>query len=230
MLASKNNFRPANFAHGFLLHEGKCIERNIEEAVHYYKEASSFNIQYAKNNLGVIYRHGYDNIDKRLGSAIEYFEEAIRQKNDYLSMYNLAHIYIYNESIKLQDINKPIELLIESSNEFIYSLFLLCLVLIKRFGREIIKFEQEIEKYIGTKTNIKSNIFQIIYSYGLLDKSIFDFFYEKFKKIDFLYDIEFEPIISSGIQNIKTDLNFSKYPNAKNISSEFYDGFGKDLK
>lgn len=49
---------------------------------------------------------------------IEYFEEEIRQRNNY------NDIYIYNESIKLQDINKPIELLVKSSNEFNDSLLI----------------------------------------------------------------------------------------------------------
>ena len=48
MLASKNRNRQANFAHGFLLHKGKEVKRDMNEAIHYYKEASSFNNQYAK--------------------------------------------------------------------------------------------------------------------------------------------------------------------------------------
>ncbi|KAK8884689.1 hypothetical protein M9Y10_043808 [Tritrichomonas musculus] len=122
MLASKNGHEDANFSHGFLLHEGKNNDRNIEEAVHYYKEASSLNNRYAKNNLGIIYRHGYGSIEGRAGNAAVYFEEAIRQKNDCLSMYNLAHICMYDETIK-QDLDKSINLLVRSSNLFIDSKF-----------------------------------------------------------------------------------------------------------
>lgn len=106
-----------------MLHEGKNVKRNIEEAVHHYKEASSLNINYAKNNLGIIYKHGNDKIEKRIGNAIELFNEAIKQKNDYLAMYNLAHIYIYDEKIK-QNLDEPIDLLIKSSNFFDHSLIL----------------------------------------------------------------------------------------------------------
>ena len=101
MLASINGNRDANFAHGYLHHEGKSVKKDIEKAIHFYKEASTFNNQYAKNNLGIIYKNGFgDNVKKHTGNAIVYFEEAIRKGNDYLSMYNLAHIYIYDETMK----------------------------------------------------------------------------------------------------------------------------------
>lgn len=65
------------------------------------------------------YKNGFcDEIEQRLGNMIEYFEEEIRQRNNY------NDIYIYNESIKLQDINKPIELLVKSSNKFNDSLLI----------------------------------------------------------------------------------------------------------
>ena len=57
------------------------------EAIHYYKEASSFNHNYSKNNLGIIYKNGFgDEIKKNIGYAIGYFDEAISQKNDYLHL------------------------------------------------------------------------------------------------------------------------------------------------
>ena len=80
ILASKSGYTDAYFAHGFLLHEGKSMNRNIKKAIQYYKEASSFNNQYAKNNLGIIYKYGYDDVDGDVSISIEYFEEAIRQK------------------------------------------------------------------------------------------------------------------------------------------------------
>ena len=118
MLASKNGYREANFAQGFLLHEGKYVKKDISEAVHYYKEASCFNNQYSKNNLGIIYKYGYDKIEGNVINAIVYFEEAIRERNDNLSIYNLAHIYIYDTTSK-QNLNKSIDLLFKSN--FIHS-------------------------------------------------------------------------------------------------------------
>ena len=65
---------------GYFYHEGIYLPRNIERSIHFYKEVSSLNIQYAKNNLGIIFKRGFeDEIKPRLGSSIDYFEEAIRQ-------------------------------------------------------------------------------------------------------------------------------------------------------
>ncbi|KAK8836037.1 hypothetical protein M9Y10_040238 [Tritrichomonas musculus] len=145
MLASINKHRQANFGHGFLLHEGKYVKKDILEAIHYYKEASSFNNQYSKNNLGIIYKHGYDKIEKKLGMAIEYFEEAIRQKNDYLSMYNLAHIYMYDASVE-PDLKKAIDLLIRSLKRFKHSFILLCAALLLQYKFNIETIKQELNK------------------------------------------------------------------------------------
>ncbi|KAK8865464.1 hypothetical protein M9Y10_011012 [Tritrichomonas musculus] len=227
MLASNNGDRIANFAHGFLLHEKNSSEKDIEDAIHFYKEASSFNIQFAKNNLGIIYKHGYYKNERRLWNAIEYFKEAIRQKNDYLSMYNLAHIYMYDDSIKC-DFNKLIELLINSSKQFYHSIILLYLLLVKQFGFNIEKIKQEIEKITDETSNLYEKI-QNICVLNLSDKSKYDYLYELYRNNDFIYNIEFHPIQAFVIRQKKVIIIPSKYPNAKDISSEFYDGFGHDL-
>lgn len=86
-------------------------------SIHFYKEASSLNIQYSKNNLGIIFKRGFeDEIKPRLGSSIDYFEEAIRQKNDKVSMHNLGHLYLYEEPIK-QSLDKSIDLLMQLLNK-----------------------------------------------------------------------------------------------------------------
>ena len=87
------------------------------------------------------------------------------------------------------------------------------------------KFELEIENFLGTKRNLKPAIILTIFLFNLFDKSSFCYHYEKYKTIDFLYNIELKPVISSSLQYIKTNLNLSKYPNVKNISREFYEGF-----
>ena len=162
MLASINGCREANFAHGFLLHKGKEVKRDMSEAIHYYKEASSFNDQYAKNNLGIIYRYGYDNVEGKTGNAIEYFKEAIRQKEDYLSMYNLAHIHIYDEKIQ-GDLDKAIGLLIRSSSKFIPSTILLSLVLVKKFCFNIDTINREIKNIVGITDVLINQVYRNIY-------------------------------------------------------------------
>ena len=218
----------ANFAHGFLLHEKNSSEKDIEDAIHFYKEASSFNNQYAKNNLGIIYKRGYYQNQSRVGNSIIYFEEAIHQKNDYLAMYNLVHIYMYDDTIK-HDSNKLIELLIKSSKKFQHTFILLCLFLIKEFGFNIEIIKEEIGKQTEETSYLSTRIIQTIFDLNLFDKSTFEYFYESFRNKDFLYNIGLEPIMSFDISQKKEVFIQPKYPKAKDISSEFYNGFGNDL-
>ncbi|KAK8883628.1 hypothetical protein M9Y10_042723 [Tritrichomonas musculus] len=228
MLASKNGCRQANFAHGFLLHKEKDVKRDMSEAIHYYKEASSLNNQYAKNNLGIIYRYGYDNVEGRAGNAIVYFEEAIRQKGDYLSMYNLAHIHIYDEKTK-GDIDKAIDLLIRSSSKFYYSTILLSLVLVKKFCFNINTINCEIGKIDGITDVLVNQVYINIEEYKMLNRNNFEILYETFKVEYFLYDIELKAISASDFEEIRKEKPKPKYPNAKNISKLFYEGFGLDI-
>ncbi|KAK8867172.1 hypothetical protein M9Y10_010148 [Tritrichomonas musculus] len=67
--AANHNEQDAHFFLGF----------NIDKAIHYFKIASCFYNQYAKNNLGVIYKTG-KGVTENVYRAIEYFEEAILEK------------------------------------------------------------------------------------------------------------------------------------------------------
>ena len=224
MLASMNKDRQANFAHGFLLHEGKCVKKDIEGAIHYYKEASSFNNQYSKNNLGIIYKHGYNEIKGNACNAIVYFEEAVQQKNDYLSMYNLAHIYMYDSTIK-QDLNKSIDLLIRSMNKFEHSFILLCLALLLKFDFNIETIKQELKH----RTDITGISIERIIKGIALSKLIFNELYESYQYKDYLYNIELESIESSELEHANEKGAPPKYSSVKELSSEFYKGFGEDL-
>ena len=137
----------ANFVMGYLYHEGKYIDRNMSKSIKHYKYASSFNNFYSKNNLGVIYKNGIgDEIPKNIGYAIEYFDEVVRRWEDKISMYNLAHIYIYEIETD-QKIDESIELLIKSSNQnFEPSKYLLCISLIKKHNFDFEKIHNELTK------------------------------------------------------------------------------------
>ena len=52
------------------------VNQYMKKSIHHYKEASSFNSQYAKNNLGIIFKKGILNkISPEIGYAIEYLKE-----------------------------------------------------------------------------------------------------------------------------------------------------------
>ena len=129
-LAAKKNFKIANFILGCIYHEGRYIREDIQEAIHFYKEASSFRITAAKINLGFIYKKD------SIALAIGYFTEANKLK-DVLGSFNLAKIFIYNNEYQ-NKLDQSIKLLIDSFHQnFYHSRFLLCLALIKKVGFDL---------------------------------------------------------------------------------------------
>lgn len=181
-----NKYKLAYFVSGFIYHEGRTIKRDINQSIIYYREASSFNIPYAKNNLGIIYKNGFGTeVKANIGKAMEYFEDAIKIGNDSIAKYNLANIYLYD----INDINKSIDLLIDSYNECSRSIILLSLALIKKhgFNLEIIQQEENIRIPNKLFTAIKN----IITRSNMLNKSLFLKIYEKNRKVDFLYTVVF---------------------------------------
>ncbi|KAK8891597.1 hypothetical protein M9Y10_028810 [Tritrichomonas musculus] len=224
--SSLNGCKEGCFAIGYCYQEGKYLQRDIDQSIRFYKEASSFNIQYAKNNLGIIYKKGFeDKIKPRLGLSIEYFKEATKQKNDKVAMYNLGHLYLYEEPIK-DSINQSIDLLIQSLNEgFLPSLELLCISLIKKYGEDVVSIKQKLEEQTNNSNKYKTTILTLIEKI-LSSKSLYELIYLKFKNIDYLYNALFEVIVSDTIAKEK---EIQRNPNIKDISSEFYHGFGCNI-
>ncbi|KAK8834387.1 hypothetical protein M9Y10_019121 [Tritrichomonas musculus] len=220
-----NGNKEACFAVGYLYHEGKYMERNIEQSIRFYKEASSFNNQYAKNNLGIIYKKGFeDKIKPNLGLSIEYFKEAIMQKNDMVSMYNLGHLYLYEEPIK-DSINQSIDLLIRSLNEgFPPSFELLCISLFKKYDNDIDSIKQKLEEQTNNFNKYKTTIHEIIEIFRS-NKFFYESKYLEYKSIDFLYNALCKCLQTNEITKEK-ETHEEKNPNIKEISTLFYEGFG----
>ena len=214
-LSAKQLHVDANFVLGFLYQEGKYINRDMDKAIGFYKEASSFNNQYAKNNLGFIYRK-----KNNLSYSIELFKEAIRQNNDVLASYNLANIYFYTEIIQDQ-INKSIDLLIFPSKcNFYPAQLLLSIILIKKVGYDIEEIKKEINKNVKL-IDVSTIIIEVIQSITLNTDSQYDFYFTELNRIYFLYNYLCDPIESFHLYERRQ----SNKLNLKDINSEFYKGF-----
>ena len=229
--ASINGFKKAHFMIGYFYHEGKSIGRDIQKTIYHYKEASSFNIFHAKNNLGIIYKNGIENDIRK----IEYFNESIKRFNDYLSMFNLAHIYIY-EFNSNEKIDEAITLLIKSSFQyFINAIDLLLIAIVKKFGYDLNEIKKNIflifEKIkicekIKIPENIKIQLYEII-SFHLtfiVTPKKFQKYYEDNRDIDFLYDYKGQTLISKRLFQAKENQQTNN--KANNVTKDFYDGFG----
>ena len=218
----------SKFCVGCFYHFGFYIKKEIDNAIKYYRQASSFNFQYAKNNLGMIYKHGFENqIKKNLEWAIVYFEEAINQKNDYISMYNLAHLHFYEEPLK-DSFEKSIHLLVKSAkSKFQPSIILLCLVLIMTFGIDFNDIIKELKKYENVSNELQHSICYTIKIMQLDTIESFEYYYNAYHDIDYIYDFDFSPKIYMNKLNEKhTDSAENRI--CKNIDSNFYEGFGID--
>ena len=225
-MAAKNGYIGANFLLGFHYHQFE----DIKKAISYYKEASSFNDKYAKNNLGIIYKNGFgDEIPKNTQFAIELFSESIRKKNDSLAMYNLSHIYLY-EMPNYINVNKAIELLIKSvKNGFIQSIELLSLALIKKYGFDINNIKIEIEKYSNKSSSLFIKIMQIIKIRKLNDLQCFEIQYQFHRNIDYLYNNQYKYIPSGELLNYKIIQSLRKINKRKDVTDDFYAGFGINI-
>ena len=226
--SSDNRCIQAFYAMGYLLHEGKYMSGDINAAIRYYKEGSSFNNQYSKNNLGIIYKNGFeDKIKPNIGLAAVYFEEAIKKKNDAVAMYNLGHLYLYNDQLK-DNKQQSIYFLIQSFTEgFHKSLILLCLSLIKSYGYSKDKISQRLENVEMESFKLSLLVCQMIDQLKLYEKEAFEKIYEYHRKIDYLYNFRLKPIESKDIKKVKEKQ--TKNEKIVNISSIFYEGFEINL-
>lgn len=217
--SSKNHNYHSSFFLGLIYSEGKFWKKDINKAVHYYKHASNFNHYFAKNNLAVIYRHGIDKIQKNVNYAIELLKEARKMKEG-LVMYNLAHIYIFEDGFE-NKIDESIDLLFESVS-FEPAIMLLCIILIKKYG---FNFDM-IEQIIIEKTSESNKIFQnrIIKQLKLFDEFKLNEQYKLYQSLDFLFGFNshFRAFASSKIFNEERK---NENKEMKDLTSEFYDGF-----
>ena len=226
--ALNRNFN-AYFVIGSIYHEGIFIKRDINKSIYYYKNAASLNNQYAKNNLGIIYRHGSGDVFHRnAANSIEFFKEAIHQKKDEVSMYNLAHIYLYEEFGK-ERIDNSIELLIESSNlGFQPSKYLLCIALIKKYGTDLRTLKEELSKFANIPIHLLVNILEIFNYLNLYNKASFEELYECYRVNDYIYNYNYEVIRYKDFIQVKEETQL-RDPHLHGINALFYEGFGLEI-
>ena len=63
----------------------------------------------------------------------------------------------------------------------------------------------------------------------MFDRNVFEKIYEVYRTKDFMYNAFVKIIESKYLQEIKADEIIPKYPNAKNITKVYYEGFGDDI-
>lgn len=200
------------------------LKKDNEKAIHYYKLASSFDFQYAKHNLAIIYKNKFDDDDKKnIWFSIELFKEAIRQKNDILSKYNLAKLYIFKRPIK-DSFDEAIKLLLSSCDDFKHSFELLAFALLLKYDFDGCKIENEILNNPSYK-NYSDSILKTIKKNNLYDNLTFLKKYIFYSEIDIIYDYKLG--LDLVAVNEKNENLFQIH--LMNITKEFYEGFGIEI-
>ncbi|KAK8871415.1 hypothetical protein M9Y10_007141 [Tritrichomonas musculus] len=220
-----NKCREAQLILADLLFEGIHLKHEIEKIIHLYKEASCFNNQYAKNNLGVIYKNGISGINKNLSLAKEYFKEAVAQKNDAVSMFNLSNLLL-NEEQETKDYKKVIELLIGSSRQgLMISLQLLAFILIEKhksiYYNTIIN---ELNAYGQQSDDLVINLFQMCKIFLHENKESFQKMFQNIRKTDLIY-IKHKIYTLNEVEKARYSHVQSQKSNLKDIDEYFYEGF-----
>ena len=187
----------------------------------FFKDASNLNNSHAKNNLGIIYLKGI-NVQKNIDKAIEYFKEAIKINQDDLALFNLAHLYLFENNMEIE-LKKIVDLLIKPiNNNLICAIQLLNYAIIKQFlGLEFTTIKNELEK-INIK--LSSKIFQAVINQSRFEsnQSMYNFI-----KNASLFYIYYDGCILPFVENeeIRERQIRKKIPKKTCINQSFYDGF-----
>lgn len=204
----------------------------MPKAISYYKEASSLNNAYAKNNLGIIYKNGFGNeVSKNVSLAIVYFNEAVQKTDNSLSKFNLASIYIYEQAF--QNIDLAIDYLLDL---YVFNVKpfreLLCIALLLQNRCDLKVINNYLQKYSNKQIDshkITNSLNNIIIMYGLNVASSFVKFFDYYRDIDFVFDHLLNMKISKSV--LYHHINQDQQVNSKipPINSLFYEGFSIDL-
>lgn len=225
--SSFSRYQKAHFAVGYLYHVGcKYIKQDINDSIHYYKEGSSINDAYSKNNLAIIYKNGFSNIvPKNTQFALELLKEAIKINSNIIFKYNLAHIYMYDENFKGTK-QKIIDLLFDpSSMQFESAIDLLTIALIVEYKCDLRKIE---EKTISNKS-LCDAIKKKINKEKLLDPSFLIIKFECLSEIDYLFDFPSQKPFKSnelGAKSKEFEDPIQIIDKRKKINQIFFEGFG----
>ena len=179
---------------------GEYISRDINKSIHYYKQASSFSNQHAKNDLSILYRHGKE-VKRNLWYPIELLKESIKQSDDEVAKYNLSHLYLCEENIKYE-YDDMIEMLIESiTQDFSPSKYLFIIALkSKQVNIKYENIETEIKKH--AKGDNTTQLIKEIYDIFITKiNNKYEKYFEEYRSIDFVYNVHWKPVLWKEIDN-----------------------------
>lgn len=93
----------------------------------------------------------------------------------------------------------------------------------------MISIKNKVDECTFNDSELSNNVCQMIMKYELNNDIIFERFFECYRKIDFLYDLELESFISHELADRKLNPEDNKISKIPKINELFYEGFGFDI-
>ena len=145
-------------------------------------------------------------------------------------MFNLAHIYLFEECNIQNSLDKSIELLVKSSIQgFHFSNLLLSVALTLKFGNDMNRIKNEIIKYTDKESNLPLEISQIIYQYYVHFIEYLVLSIKNVKRVYYLYNDLCQPFLGDNFHEHKRVVKSKEIKKIPEISDLFYEGFGLNL-
>ncbi|KAK8886436.1 hypothetical protein M9Y10_041899 [Tritrichomonas musculus] len=212
----------------------------LEKSTYYLYSAARFGFPQAQYKLGSqLYQNFF--LPNRKNDAIMLLTYAANQNHPkaqyYIGMINLEGIYMpknINKAIEYltksanQNYDESIRLLIQQSKKrYISAIYLICIVLTKviktitvtNIKNKLLKFEEDVEQFAN-------KLYDTIKKTNLENTLVYEAYFEYFRDVDYIYDIDYKRIQSSELLNFN---NIQKNSKQKKINKLFYDGFGYDI-
>lgn len=112
--ANSGFFKAQNMVATFY-ESGLYFEKNINDAINWFKKAVKNGCNDSKVSLGLMYEYGNEYLTADLNKAFELYKDAANSNHAY-GQYNLATLYEYGDGDIEKDIDKAIELYTKSAD------------------------------------------------------------------------------------------------------------------
>lgn len=89
--------------------------------------------------------------------------------------------------------------------------------------------EQELSIFANISTESIFLIINIIQEHQLYEKKIFEYYYNQYKELEYIYDFSNKPICIKCLYDGENEIKLENSNEEYKVTKEFYEGFGLDI-
>ena len=128
---------------------GDGVEKDLREAVKWFRKAAEQGLKDAQYNLGVCYKKG-EGVEKDFREAVKWFRKAAEQ-SDALAQFNLGMCYYFGEGVIQNNVKAYAWLALASANGGEYAKGLMAIIKKAMTPNQIVEAQKLAEKYYNGK-------------------------------------------------------------------------------